>query len=50
MLRNCLIVSCGIVLAASLLACHTAQAGVSYADPAGGWRYSYRPTHSSQEP
>jgi hypothetical protein len=41
MLKNCLIVSCGIVLAASLLACHTAQAGVSYTDPAGGWRYTY---------
>ena len=41
MLKNRLIVSGGIVLAAGLLACHTAQAGVSYADPAGGWRYSY---------
>jgi hypothetical protein len=41
MLKNCLIVSGGIVLAAGLLACHTAQAGVSYADPAGSWRYSY---------
>ena len=41
MLKNCLIVSGGIVLVAGLLACHTAQAGVSYTDPAGGWRYSY---------
>jgi hypothetical protein len=40
-LKNRLIVSGGIVLAAGLLACHTAQAGVSYTDPAGGWRYTY---------
>ena len=41
MLKNCLIVSGGTVLVASLLACNTAQAGVSYDDPPGGWRYSY---------
>jgi hypothetical protein len=41
MLKNSLIVSCGIIFVASLLACHSARAGVEYADPAGGWRYTY---------
>jgi hypothetical protein len=41
MLKNCLIISGGIIFVRSLLVCHTAQAGVDYSDPPGGWRYSY---------
>jgi hypothetical protein len=41
MLKNRLIVSGGIVLVAGLLACPTVRAGLDYADPAGGWRYTY---------
>jgi hypothetical protein len=41
MLKNYLILSGGICLVASVSAWRSAQAGVSYADPVGGWRYSY---------
>jgi hypothetical protein len=41
MLKKHLIVCGVVVLVAILLAWQTAQAGVSFSDPAGGWRYTY---------
>jgi hypothetical protein len=41
MCKQSLILSSAIVVAANLCASYTARAGVSYADPAGGWRYTY---------
>jgi hypothetical protein len=41
MLKTRLLMTGGIVFVGSLIVCHTARAGVSYNDPAGGWRYSY---------
>ena len=41
MLRVFLRVSCGFALIVCLLTCPNVWAGVNYADPAGGWRYTF---------